>query len=384
MLSHFGWLIWQTSAMVQPSDGQPRKSLGKRLVGPTLRIGFIVFVFGILLPRVVDYGEVWDAITGLTLRELAVLLALSVLRVISEAVIYRSLLPGLRIPPGTEAFLSQNFVGSFTPGPTSTFVQYAYFRSQGFAQQIALTGAIGTFIFPTAGRMVLPITGFILLVASGEASVEALIFAGIALILLALVCVCVWYIGRSDSSARWAGERAEAGISWVLRKLGKDPVTGLGDRMVQIKNETYGVVGKRWRVGTVAVAVNLLVSWAMFLAAVRFVGLSSDEISWAAVFAVFSLAFLSGVILPITGSGLGTVDAVMISLLSTLTGESSLAASGTFLWRAFYSFVTLPIGAVTFGRFSRTHAHLLSDASSALAPGARQPNLDEDAQSSQA
>lgn len=58
--------------------------------------------------------------------------------------------------------------------------------------------------------------------------------------------------------------------------------------------------------------------------------------------------------IPITGSGLGVVDAVLIGVLIELSGtddETLLAAA--VLRRVFYSIIPLPIGAITLARFRK-------------------------------
>jgi uncharacterized membrane protein YbhN (UPF0104 family) len=333
--------------MTTAEDAPPKKSVLQRLVGLAVKVAVLVFIFGILLPLFIDYRAVFDAIAGLSWWQLLLLLTLSLLRVPTEALVYRALLPGLHPRVGSEAYLSQNFIGTFMPPPAPSVMQYAYFRTDGFDQRNSLTGAIGSFIFPTAGRMALPLAAFLLL-------------------LLAVVSVVVWFVARSESSARWLGDLAERVISWVLAKFNRDPVTGLGDKFVEFRDSTFALVRRRWQVGTIAVVINLFLSYVMLLASVRFVGLSNGEISWVLIFAVFAVSFFAGVVFPITGSGLGTVDAVMISTLSTLSGNGDLSAAAAFLWRVFYSFITVPFGVFTSGRFRKTHGQFLKDATSAF------------------
>jgi uncharacterized membrane protein YbhN (UPF0104 family) len=75
----------------------------------------LVLVFGWLLPRFVDYDDVWDAPTRLAGWELVVLLGLGLARVPTEALMYRAFLPGLGLWRGSEAYLSSNFAGQLLP-----------------------------------------------------------------------------------------------------------------------------------------------------------------------------------------------------------------------------------------------------------------------------
>lgn len=351
---------------VTGDDEHPKKTRRQRLVSLAIQVALLVFIFAILLPLFVDYDAVFDAIKGLSWWQFLVLLTLALVRVPTEALIYRALLPGLNLRVGTEAYLSQNFIGTFTPPPMPSLVQYAYFRSDGFDQQTSLTGAIGTFIFPSGGRLVLPLAAVLLVLIAGVATTAALIMGLISLAVLALLSVIIWLIARSDRSARRLGDFTGRLISWGLAKFKRDPITGLGDNLVEFRDNTFEVVRQRWRPGAVAVAVNLFFSYLILLAAVRFVGLSSGDISWEHIFAVFAVAFFAGVVIPITGSGLGVVDVVMIAALSAFTGNADVSAAAAMLWRVFYSFITIPFGVYTSRKFQRENPDYMKDATSAF------------------
>jgi uncharacterized membrane protein YbhN (UPF0104 family) len=65
-------------------------------------------------------------------------------------------------------------------------------------------------------------------------------------------------------------------------------------------------------------------------------------------------------VVPITGSGLGVVDAVLIAMLVELGGASDDAlVAAALLWRVFYSVLTLPLGAITLGRFRKANPSVL-------------------------
>ena len=96
------------------------------------------------------------------------------------------------------------------------------------------------------------------------------------------------------------------------------------------------------------------------LAALRFVGASGTELSAADAFAAFAIAFWAGAVLPITGSGLGVVDAVLIAALIELSSVSDdVLVAAALLWRVFYSLIPLPFGAITLGRFHKTNPEVL-------------------------
>jgi len=343
------------------------KPLGKRIMRVLVILAILVVVFGWLLPQIIDYELVWDALTGLTLEQLVVLALLGLLRVPTEAMIYRAMLPGLRLVAGSEAYLSSNVAANFMPPPASSIVQYAYFRAEQFDRKASMTAAVGSFVFPQAGRIVLPIAAFVVLLLAGQADGEALIITAISAALVVVVCVLVWLIGRSEASARWLGAKLGRFVSWVMTKFHKDPIGDLGDQVVEFRDNAYAVVAKRWPMGSIGTAFNLGLTYLILVASLRAVGLESSELGLVVIFACFAVAFFAGVVIPITGSGLGVVDVVMVSALSSSTTGSvdvNIIVAAVILWRLFYGVLALIPGALTLTKFSSSHPDLLKNASS--------------------
>jgi uncharacterized membrane protein YbhN (UPF0104 family) len=109
------------------------------------------------------------------------------------------------------------------------------------------------------------------------------------------------------------------------------------------------------------VTASLVLTYLLLLAALRFVGVAETELSAVAAFAAFAVAFWAGAVFPITGSGLGVVDAVLIAMLIELSSASDdTLVAAVLLWRVFYSVITLPLGAITLARFRKANPDLLS------------------------
>jgi uncharacterized membrane protein YbhN (UPF0104 family) len=342
-----------------------RRSLYDRALGLLIQLALFAFIFGWLVPRFIDYEETWDAIKTLSLWEFGVLFVLGVARVPTEAMIYRALLPGLSLKVGSEAYLSQNFAGLLPP-PGSSIVQYAYFRSDGFDRRSSLVGAVGSFIFPTAGRLVMPLVAFAVLVITGNLRPEAIWMLVICLGTLLIAAFLIWLIGRSDRSALWVGNQSGRAVSWILARFRKEPIQGLGEMLVSFRNHTYTVVRQRWLAGTIAVSLNLFLTFVMLLLSLRFVGLTNEELPASSVFAALAVSFFAASILPLTSSGMGTVDFFLIGSLSALSGNANVAAAGELVWRVFYSVLAIPVGVFTLNRFRKKNGPLLTDAWRAL------------------
>ena len=332
----------------------------RRLLRPALVIAALAVVFGWLLPRFIDYQQVWDAVTELDAREVLALLVLALARVPTEALMYRAFLPGLSLWRGTEAYLSSNLAGQVLPPPAPSVVQYGYFRGGGYTPDAAGLAALGSFLFPTIGRLMLPVVAIALLLIAGEVNGTIVLAGGISLVVTIVACLAGYFFLRGERSARWLGATLQRPLSWILVKVKRDPIQDAAGRAVHLRANTLAVLREGWALGSIGVAANLAVTYAILLAALRFVGVPGSELSAADAFAAFAIAFWAGAVLPITGSGLGVVDAVLIAALIELSGASDDAlVAAALLWRVFYSIIPLPPGAITLSRFRRANPDAL-------------------------
>jgi uncharacterized membrane protein YbhN (UPF0104 family) len=288
------------------------------------------------------------------------LFGLALARIPTEALMYRAFLPGLRLWRGTEAYLSSNLAGQVLPPPASTVVQYHYFRGGDYAPDAARLAALGSFLFPTIGRFLLPIVAIALLLITSEVNGTILLAGAISLVVTAAAGIAGYYLLRSERSARWLGAKLERPLSWILVKLKRDPIQDGAERAAQLHANTLTLLREGWALGSIGVAANLLLTYLILLAALRFVGASGSELSAADAFAAFAVAFWAGAVFPITGSGLGVVDAVLVTALIELSSVSDdVLVAAALLWRVFYSVIPLPLGAITLSRFRKINPDAL-------------------------
>jgi uncharacterized membrane protein YbhN (UPF0104 family) len=348
---------------VKDTRPTPPRSLWRRLLRHVLVVGALVAVFGWLLPQFIDYEEVWESLTELDAWEALVLLALGIGRVPTEALMYRAFLPGLGLWRGSEAYLSSNFAGQLLPPPSASVVQYGYFRGGGYASSAAGLAALGSFLFPTIGRMLLPLVALLLLLVTGELNGSILLASGLSLAISAIAGFAGYFFLRGERSARWLGTKLQRPLSWILVKLKRDPVEDGAGQAADLRTHALAVLREGWALGSIGVTANLFLTYLILLAALRFVGVSATELSAPDAFAAFAVAFWAGTVVPITGSGLGIVDSVLIAVLIELGSASDDALlAAALLWRVFYSVVTLPLGAITLSRFHKTSPGPLNSA----------------------
>jgi uncharacterized membrane protein YbhN (UPF0104 family) len=317
----------------------------------------LVFVFAWVLPQFIDYDDVWAAVAQLDGWEVLALLGLGLARLPTEALMYRAFLPGLGLWRGSEAYLSSNFAGQVLPPPSASVVQYGYFRGGGYAPDQAGLAALGSFLFPTIGRFLLPAVALVVLLVTGEVSGSVALAGALSLAVTAAAVVGGYVFLRGERSARRLGAKAERPVSWMLVKLKREALDDAPGKAAELRSRALAVVREGWALGSIGVAVNLFLTYLILLAALRFVGVTASELSAAEAFAAFAIAFWAGAVFPLTGSGLGVVDAVLIAMLIELgdASDDPLVAAA-LLWRVFYSVITLPLGAITLARFRKASA----------------------------
>ena len=106
---------------------------------------FLIFV--VLLPQLIDYGAVWDAVRSITALEFGVLLVLGSIRIPVVAAQYASVIPGLTIRESIRSYLSANSVAEFAPPPADLAVRYSMYRAQGIESEAASVGILLTGLF---------------------------------------------------------------------------------------------------------------------------------------------------------------------------------------------------------------------------------------------
>ena len=112
-----------------------------QLVAVVLVVGVFVFV----LPRVADYGAVWDVIQGLSTKDIALLVGAAILNILTFAPPWMAALPGLSFRNALLMSQSSAAASSVMPGGDAIgmALSYSMLRTWNFrVEQVAVaTGA---------------------------------------------------------------------------------------------------------------------------------------------------------------------------------------------------------------------------------------------------
>jgi uncharacterized membrane protein YbhN (UPF0104 family) len=326
-----------------------------------LRIGIVLgvlfVVFGIILPKYVDYAEVLDTLKGLSVQQFLVVGVFGLIAWFLTGAIFTMLIPGLGFIRGTQAYLILTGIGASIPlGPWNMAVLWVVIRGWGLPLQTTTGGILLYGIFDQLSRFgLMAIAGVFLFVAEGlnrGVSVESGLIATFMVIGLGLFIALgggLILVVRSERLARKLGRIAERVIGAVLRRIGRT-VPDVEGSLVKFRS-TLGDTVQQRGLPSFITAMASKFAWALLMiVAMRVVGVSEQTLPNAIIFAGVAAVFVITV-LPISPGGAGVPDLLYMSFYTTYTGgaDSTAISAAVLLFRAFQWFLPIPLSWILLG-----------------------------------
>ena len=185
-------------------------------------------VFGVILPRFIDYADVAAAFRDLTVSQILLMTVLAVVAWVASGLIFAALIEGLSWIRGTMAWLILGGIGASVPfGPWNMGVLWVVVRGWGVGNAAATAGVALYGVINMLSRLPLPLIGLAALAGSGDltAGQNAEAARTIAIIsAIAFVVVTGLIIGvvRSERIASWVGRTGQGVTGWTLLP-GREP-----------------------------------------------------------------------------------------------------------------------------------------------------------------
>ena len=305
----------------------------------------IVGTFFFVLPRIADYRDVWDVVKTLTWKGLLALVVASVVNLLTYAPPWQAALPGLRFRQAfvvTQASTASTYVapGGAAPGMA---VSFAMLRGWGFsgrpvALAVTVTGVwnqLVIFGFPPVALGLLTMEG------GDNPLLKTMALVGSAVLgaVIAGLVVALW----SAQLAQTVGDSAARVVSWLKRVVRRGPVIWTGESFVRFREETIGLLRRRWHVLTLATLAGHLSVFAVLLVSLRVLDVPASEVTWIEAFAAWSAIRVLGS-LPITPGGLGIVELGLTSLLVGFGGGQAEVVAAVLVYRFLTIVPTLVLG----------------------------------------
>ena len=212
-------------------------------------------------------------------------------------------------------------------------VQYAMlatFKIPGTVATSAIT-AVGLWsMFVSLGLPVLGVAALSL--SGGNLSYAWVAPVGLAILLVLIIMLVL--IVRSERLAIGVGRLGNKVINPLRGRISALRDLDVVAPITKFRTDMYGLLSKRWHVITIAQLSVIMTQFLILYVALRGVeGWSEPGTSPLAAFGAFATSQIM-LMVPITPGGLGTVDALMISLLQSVGVSAGDATAADLVWRA--------------------------------------------------
>ena len=311
-------------------------------------LAVVVVTFVVVLPRIADYGAVWEVVRELEPAWIAVLLAAMLVNVVTYAPPWMLALPGLRFRqalPFTQASTALTYVapGGGIVGMAGSF---GLLRSWGFPSDAVARAVTITGVWNQLANLLLPVAAVFMLTAEAESGTVlttlAIVGSSIFAVAVALLTLALW----SARLARELGELVARVVNRVLGVVRRGPVRWGDESFARFRNETVALIRRRWWLLTIAAIVGNLAVFVILLLAIRAVGVGASELTWIEVFAGWSVARVIQLV-PLTPGGLGPVEIGLTSVLVAFGGRNAEVVAAALVYRFLTIVPTLLLGLAT-------------------------------------
>jgi len=342
-----------------------------RLAQALLFVAVVLGVFGLILPRVADFDQVWASIRSLTGWQYLALAAATLLNIVTYWPVTMAGMPGLTLAQAAVVNQSSTSVAMTVPGggAVAVGVTYAMFRSWGFRRSDIAVQALVTGIWNIGIRLALPVVALVILAVHGDQSGALVTSAVLAVTILTLASMALGLSLSSDRFAELLGSSAGQVVSFGRRVFRRPPVAGWAGSAVRFRNQIVDLLRRRWFSLTATALVSQSSTYLVLLVSLRSVGASNDEVNWAHALAVFAVVRLASSV-PIIPGNVGLAELGYVAGLVLAGGDRAEVVAAVLVFRFLTFYLQIPIGGLTYIAWRRNRSWK-KETGSAL-PGAGQ------------
>jgi len=312
-----------------------------------LVVGILVLVFGVILPRFIDYTEVVAAFRALTFPQLVLMTAAVLVAWVVSGTMLAVLVPGMSPARGTQAYLILSGIGASVPmGPWNMAVVWVVMRGWGVGIKEATSGMAVYGVLNTLTRLVTPVLAFIALLLTGGLGTGgiALLISFISTVALVIASAVLIAIVRSDRTADRVAAMIQGTVDWLYRTLGREDVPQVTGGIRDFRDLLGELIRRRGLIAMVIGAIGQLVWTGVLVVALRVVGVPEDVLSYPEVLAIFALTSVITII-PIAPGGAGLPEILYIAGMTAIAGDQweTQITAGVFLFRLYAWFLPIPL-----------------------------------------
>jgi uncharacterized protein (TIRG00374 family) len=339
--------------MTSVAESAPTKAGRKKhvlqIVSAVVSVCIAAAIFGLVIPKIANYSDVFSTIADLTWLEIASLIVVMAFNLVTYWPQQVAAMPGLTLGQAAVNNQTTTSIANLVPGGPAIAVAFGFviYRSWGFTTAEIGLQALVTGIWNIYIKLGMPVVALVVLAFYGHASAGLILAAAIGIGVLIASVVLFALILWKKSLARQIGSWFGRTVTALRRLFRKPPLQDWGEAAVRLRHQTIGLVAKQWIPLT---GYTLLSHTALFftlLLSLRHVGISEQEVGWAEVFGVFAFVRLLSA-LPLTPGGVGIVELGYIGGLNIAGGDHAQVVAGVLLFRLISYGLQIPLGGITY------------------------------------
>ena len=318
-----------------------------------MQIGLTIVVVGVIflyvLPRIVDYGDVWASVQAMTWLEVLTLAALAVWNQATYVLVEMSGRPGLGYRQALKITMTSTAISNTLPAGAAFGAgsQVAMYVSYGFDPRDIAISMASTGIWNTFTKLAMPVVALGLLVLDGNAG-GPLVFASLmGLLVLVIAIIAFATVLRSERGAHAVGRRLGRALSYLGRLTRRPSTRDWSATLTDFRRRAVELLKRQWVPLTVATLVSHITLYVILLVALRHVGIPNHVVSWQEVLAAFAFVRLLSA-LPITPGGLGVVELGLTASLVAAGGNEARVVAAILVYRLLTFVIPIPLGAVSY------------------------------------
>jgi putative heme transporter len=335
--------------MAAAAGAQPRPARPSRrqiVLRALVLIGLLVIVFAGILPRVVDYDDVWAALSRLTPVQLLALALATAVAYVASAAPCKVLIRRLSWPHAVGADLAARAVASTIPGPTDAATRFMLFRQWSVPADIASAAIVFAAFFETLSSLILPALATLGVLLAGNTTRPGVIsLSVIGIAILAAATLLLVAIVRSVSLARRIGGALDSLARRIWPLFRKSPPEGIVQAVVDLRLEATNLLSRRGVLAFIA-AVGAKLAWFLVLeTALWAVGVPWDVLPPSTVLVAMALVGIVALI-PITPGAIGVTEVAYVALLTAVAGSgvTDEITAAVLILRILQWLLVIPIG----------------------------------------
>jgi uncharacterized protein (TIRG00374 family) len=307
----------------------------KSIILGVIGLAIVVIIFVKVIPQIGDYAAAAEALGAMTtMAKIAVAVAV-VIYLFAYGFPFMAATPGLKYWKSQQVNQAAFAISNGVPagGAFGLAVQYAMLTSYSVPGTVATSAITAVGLWSMFVSLGLPILGVAALAMSGG----DLAYAWVAPVGLAILVVGIGLfvlVMRSESLAVKIGAISNKILNPFRGRIKALKDLDASAPIIKFRSDMYGLLKSRWGQITLAQLSVIMTQFLIFYVALRGVqGWDEPGASVLAAFGAFATAQIM-LMVPITPGGLGTVDALIISLLVSMGVSEGEATAADLVWRA--------------------------------------------------